>query len=554
MGNAWARIPRPFVGLVLGLCFGLPSALAQIPGKEAPAPAPSGSAQQSSAQPGSAPAAQAKIFDINEYVVDGNTVLSIPEIEEAVYPFLGEGRSADDVDKARAALEDVYQARGYQTVQVNIPPQGVESGVIHLQVVENPVGRLRVVDSHYHLPSEIKATAPSVAEGTVPNMTEVQKDIVTLNQQADLKVTPQLKAGDVPGTVDVDLKVQDTLPLHASVEVNNQYNQDTTPLRVVGSISYDNLWQLGHSISFSYQAAPENLNDAEVYSGTYLARLPGTPVSLLFYGVKSDSDVAALAGTDVVGKGTIFGLRAVVNLLGSDTFYHSFTAGIDRKDLAQNVVTGGVPSNAPVLYYPMTLAYSATVQDGDTTTQADASLNFALQGAGSGSVKFDAQRFEAMREYFYFKADASRTQPLPWWGLVAYGKVQGQITGDSLVSSEQFSAGGENTVRGYLEAERLGDYGAQTTLELRSPSFGKYISSRINDWHFLIFADGATLWLRQPLSGESESSQMAGVGAGMRLTALDDFNAAVDFAFPLVKGAVSQTGDMRVHFRVWSGF
>ena len=524
------------LGLIAGLCAGSLGAAAQTPGPES---------------------ARRK-FDIMEYVVDGNTVLAVPDIEEAVYPFLGESRTATDVDGARKALEDVYQKRGYQTVQVSIPQQGIDSGIVHLQVVENPVGRLRVVDAKYHLLSEIKATAPDIAEGKVLNMKDVQKDIAALNQQPDLKVTPQLKAGKAPGTVDVDLQVEDTLPLHASVEVNNQYNQATAPLRVVGTVSYDNLWGIGHSISASYQTAPQNPSDAKVFSGTYLAHLPDSNVSFLAYGVASDSDVAALAGTDVIGRGNIEGLRAIVTLPSADHFFQSATAGIDRKDLTQNVVTGGIPSNAPVLYYPITLAYHAARIEGDpkaggSETDLDLSANFALQGVGSDSTKFDPQRVNALKQYFYFKAGINSTQPLPY-GMVFFGKLDGQITGDSLLSSEQFSAGGESSVRGYLEAERIGDYGAHTTLELRSPSFGAAISPKINEWRVLGFFDGTGLWLRNPLVGEHSSYSLAGVGLGTRLVAYDDFNAALDLAFPLLDGAVSRADRLRVHFRVSSGF
>jgi hemolysin activation/secretion protein len=495
----------------------------------------------------------ARHFDIMEYVVDGNTVLAVPDIEEAVYPFLGEARTADDVDKARKALEEAYQKHGFQTVQVSIPQQGVESGIVHLQVAENPVGRLRVVDAQYHLPSAIKATAPSVAEGKVIDMAAVQKDIVALNQSPGLRVTPQLKAGKDPGTVDVDLKVEDTLPLHASLEINDQHNQDTTPLRLVGTVGYDNLWQLGHSLSLTYEIAPEDQRDAKVFSGSYLARIPDSPVSLLVYGIKSDSDVAALASTDVIGRGNIFGLRAVVNLPGGDGFFQSVTAGIDRKDLTQNVLTLNVPSNAPVLYYPVTLAYHASLTGGGAETQLDASLNFSVAGLGSNSTKFDTQRYDALRQYFYLKAGASRLQPLGG-GYALFARIDGQITGDSLLSSEQLSAGGANSVRGYLEAERIGDYGARATVELRTPSFGEAVSAKINDWHMLVFADGAALALRNPLAGEQSSISLGSLGVGTRLTAFDDLNAALDIAFPLANASVTRTGDVRFHFRVSSGF
>jgi hemolysin activation/secretion protein len=523
---------------------------AQAKGEESPKPT-----QASDAQPSNA---NVRHFDILEYVVDGNTVLDVPEIEEAVYPFLGENRTADDVDRARKALEDLYQGKGYQTVQVSIPQQGVDDGIVHLQVAENPVGRLRVVAAKYHLPSEIKETASSLAEGKVVNMNDVQNDITALNQQADMKVTPQLKAGKEPGTVDVDLNVEDTLPLHASVELNNQYNQSTQPLRVVGSASYDNLWGIGDSISASYQTAPQKPSDAEVFSGTYLTHIPDSPVSVLAYGVASNSDVAAIAGTDVIGRGNIEGIRAIVTLPDAGKYFSSITAGVDRKDLTQNVVTGGLPSNAPVLYYPVTLAYHGALIDGDpkaggTETDLDVSFNFSVQGLGSGSEKFDPQRFSALNQYFYFKAGASRIQPLPY-GMILYAKADGQMTGDSLLSSEQLSAGGESSVRGYLEAERIGDYGARSTLELRSPSFGAHISPAINEWRVLAFADTAALWLRNPLPGEQSSYTLMGVGVGTRLVAFDDFNAGFDLAFPLLRGAVSKPDSVRIHFRVSSGF
>ena len=525
--------------VIAGLGFTVPAALAQQSATPAPADA-------------SAAAGPPQHFDILEFVVDGNTVLPISDVEDAIYGFMGEAREAGDVDKARDALERLYRARGFQTVQVAIPRQGVENGIIHLQVIENPVGRLRVVDSKYHSLAAVKEMAPSLAEGAVPNLNDVQKDVVALNQQPDLKVTPRLKAGQAPGTVDVDLEVEDHLPLHASVEINNQYNQQTTPLRLVSSVSYDNLWQLGHSVSFTYQTAPENTHDAQVFSGTYLIPLPRSGLSFLLYGVKSDSDVAALAGTDVIGKGNIFGLRGIINLPGADNFYQSVTIGFDRKDLSQNVVTNGTPSQAPVLYYPFSVTYAPSWHDGDILTEASASLNVAVPGIGNGSPAFDAQRFDALKQYLYAKVEFSRTMPLPW-GTSFYGRVLGQVADGALLSSEQLSAGGANSMRGYLEAERLGDNGAEATLEWRSPSLTPWVSPLVNDWHFLVFADDAALSLNDPLPGEKDSFGLADLGIGTRFTVFNVFNGTLDAAFPLFDGAVTKAGDPRIDFRFWAG-
>jgi hemolysin activation/secretion protein len=79
---------------------------------------------------------------IREYRVTGATRLPRVDVERAVYPFLGPGRTNDDVEGARAALEKAYRDRGYQTVGVQVPQQSGRRGIIVLQVVEQKVGRL----------------------------------------------------------------------------------------------------------------------------------------------------------------------------------------------------------------------------------------------------------------------------------------------------------------------------------------------------------------------------------------------------------------------------
>src|ERR1700677_3640297 len=61
-------------------------------------------------------------FYIREYRVPGPHHLQPIEIENAVYPFLGPGRTAHDVEAARDALSKAYQDQNYTSVDVEIPP------------------------------------------------------------------------------------------------------------------------------------------------------------------------------------------------------------------------------------------------------------------------------------------------------------------------------------------------------------------------------------------------------------------------------------------------
>jgi len=127
-----------------------------------------------------------------------------------------------------------------------------------------------------------------------------------LNQIPDRRVTPATRVGVRPGTIDVDLMVEDAFPLHGSLELNNRHGRYTTPLRLAASLRYDNLWQLGHSIAVSYQLAPSRLKDGKVFTASYLARFPNLYwLTLSANYLRQNSDVSTVGGVNVAGPGRL---------------------------------------------------------------------------------------------------------------------------------------------------------------------------------------------------------------------------------------------------------
>jgi hemolysin activation/secretion protein len=513
-------------------------------------------------------------FDIFQYRIEGADRMPQIEVEEAVYPFLGPGRTAADVEKARAALEKAYQAKGYQTVAVSIPQQNAEKGVVVLKVVEAKVGRLRVKGSRYFDTDLIKEKAPSVAEGKLPNFNDVTKDIVALNQLPDRKVTPALRAGATPGTVDVDLNVEDKLPLHGSVELNNRQSPNTTPLRVIASAHYDNLWQRGDSASFTYQVAPQRPTDAIVYSASYLARTEADWLNILLYAVDSKSNVSSVGGVNIVGPGQIFGTRAVFTLPMLENLFHTVSLGIDYKHFDQNVTqpgatAGGQGFGSPVSYYPIVANYSATLNSEGATTVLNAGVTAGLRGLGSDPVQFDIKRFGATTSFFALKGDLTYTRELPG-KFQLYGKIQGQVADQPLVSSEQFTATGADYVRGYLESEVLGDSAAVGTVELRTPNLGEVWSEGkdsasqpskikvVDDWRVFIFADGGRTILLDPLPAQVPPQEaffwVGSFGVGTRVKLFEYTNGMVAVAVPAISQAFTTANNPRVLFRMWGEF
>ncbi len=490
---------------------------------------------------------------INGYTVTGNHLLSELEIDNAVYPYLGPGQSVKSVDAARAALQKAYADKGYETVVVEILPQHVQDGVVQLQVIEAPIGRLDVKGSRYFSLNKIKSQAPSLAPGQVPNFHRIRHDLIALNQWPDRQVIPALQAGVQPGTIDVDLNVKDSSPLHGSLSLDNRYSPDTTPLRIDGALSYDNLWQRGDTLSLAFQVAPQNTNDALVFSGSYLARTNIDWLTLLFYGLVSNSKVSTLGSTNVVGRGQVGGFRALTDLPGGAGFFDSLSTGIDYKNFDQDVTLGGATVPSPVTYYPITSSYSATWQGDNATTQFDAGPTFNIRGFSSSPVSFDNKRYDSESNFIYLRGDLSRQQDLPR-GFQIYGKIQGQVSDEPLVNSEQFSVGGQDTVRGYLESEVLGDDAVVGSVEFRSPQLSQYISPRVEDWRVFLFSDNGHASILDPLPDQQATFNLASLGAGTRIELFNHLNGSVDVAVPLITSVDTKAGEVRVEFRVWVQF
>lgn len=544
-------------GLVLGACAA--AAILAVPvsrawAQDAPAsqtPQPPAPAQQDTH---SAEAAERRV-DIDAYDVDGNTKLDEDTVASAVYPYLGPQRTREDVEDARAALQKAYQEQGYQSVIVEIPPQTVTAGIVKLHVVEAPVGRLRVVGSRYVVPGFVRSAVPSLAEGRVPNFTEAQNELNALNRLPDRQITPIVKAGQEAGTLDVDLRVKDTLPVHASVELNNDHSADTPPLRVLATASYDDLWQLGNTLSFTYLSAPQDVSKSQVFVGAYSAPIYGTPWLLSFSGYTSNSLTNSLGGVGVLGDGYSISGHAILSLPPIGEFADSLNLGLTYDHFLVNsnidpeecavINPDSVPPTSSCStdsYFPMSASYSVSRTAPDWTMDGTVSATLGIRGLGSTQRQFELSRASATTNFVHLNLDVSGMKSF-WQDIQLAMHLTGQLADQPLVPTEQYAAGGLTSVRGYLQSEAIGDDGLGASVELRSPSlatYTPYIGSYIDDWRVFVFGDLGEAWILEPLASQQTFFRLASTGVGSRLMAAGHFSASADMAWPLISGTYTK--------------
>jgi hemolysin activation/secretion protein len=531
---------------------------AEAPGPEIERPTWGGAAAAAAVQRALAPPEpeDPSSFEIKRFEVNGNTLLSPQLIEKTLKPFAGRSKKAEDVENARDALEKQFHDKGYPTVLVNIPEQSVETGVVRLEVIQSRIGRVRVSGNEYFTIAKILKELPSLREGEILYLPKVQEDLAGINRNPDIKVAPILGPGEEPGTIDVELKVKDKLPLHASWELNNRNTHDTTDLRMNTQVRYDNLWQRDHSVSLQFQTSPQDIEQVFAVAGSYVLPAPwGRDNVLAVYGLYTDSNTAFGSGFSTVGKGWVAGFRNVIPLPAVGDYAHNLSLGMDYKDFEDNLSVEETEGSATKLQYlPLSFAYNSSMKDTFGVTQFSSGINMAIRGLVTRQEEFQEKRYNSRGNYIYLTGGLERTQSLPY-GLGLFGKVDGQISDQPLISNEQFIAGGLKSVRGYKETEATGDDGLHFTVEFLLPDVVGYTPWKERGGLTpYIFYDFAWVKLKEPLPGEDKNTDLQGAGVGLRGAFTEHLDFELAWGMALAKTEKTDKGDSDVYFVIKGQF
>jgi hemolysin activation/secretion protein len=434
-------------------------------------------------------------------------------------------------------------------VLVDIPEQKVQDGIIRLKVTETTVDRVYISGSRYYSLGHIRDSMSAIARGEKPHIPTMQAQLTQLAQETpDRVVTPIMRAGRTPGTVEFELKVKDELPVHGSLEVNNRNTEDTTRARTMASLRYDNLWQKNHSVSLQYQVSPDDTNEVEVWAGTYVMPVWGDR-RLALYAVDSKSDVATVGALNVVGDGNIYGARLILPFDPTQTYFHNATFGVDYKDFNEDALQGADTASTPIDYAPFTARYDGVWRTLEQMTEFGFGVTWAFRGVATSRKAFDEKRFGAKSNFYYLTANVRNLYRLPRDFRIA-SRLGGQLAGSILISNEQFSAGGMESVRGYFESQVLGDDGITGSLELQSPHLGRDGWEWLRELRAHAFLDASAVRVRDALPGQDDSFDLAGAGFGFRLEAWESLSGNFDYAWALQDVGRIESGDQRADFEL----
>jgi len=468
-----------------------------------------------------------------------------------------------DENRIRAALatyQDRLIKRGYMLAQLRLASSEIIDQIPRVKV-EVDVGRFgylsfwRVEQTKEGVPirepyrgchfseRQLRRRLADISSDSPFNYAEFYRRLYDINMHPDLTLHTRLRLReDDRRYVDMEMTVEERLPMHAILEISNTGTESTDEWRAGLTLQHLNLFKRDDVLTFRGINAID-LSSLNSFALNY--RLPyswGKGGTVTAFGGYSSVDSDEIAqNISIRGSGWFVGGQGAHRVFDSTRHLVSLGMGLVYRSVEDQLVfadTRGRKRVAESEPLSLSVSYASKREDalrGRNYLTLESVYNIGAGLGVSSDEAFNDLRQNAREEYSLFRLQLARLQSLYFgtelarakdWSL--FIKVEGQYAGEALIPAEQFAVGGMNTVRGYEERALLGDHGGLATMEIRSPLLQNLLarpfSRRKRDsdnramdrLQILAFADAGFITRAELLQGEERSETLTSSGLGLR--------------------------------------
>jgi hemolysin activation/secretion protein len=532
---------RGTISLLLSLGLAGSQAQAQpLPSSGIPASPLTQLAEQSTTQTEAPPpvpgAGTEKTLKVDSFAVQGNTLLTDQDIRAAVGGFEGRDLTLAEMKEAAARLTDLYRRKGYLLVRAIIPKQSFASNTVTIQVLEGKVGSVTIEGGKHYSEDFIKNHIDAATMDGNFQVDRFQRQLLILNEYSDLSAQAVLRPGSESGTADIVVKVEDDSPIHFGLDYNNWGIPETGEHRFGATFDAGNIITDGDAFRLRGVLQTPTDDTTTYFQVRYDApiNVNGTRLGVEYQRGDFSSGDGLAQILDVRGDTDIISGYVTHALIRSLNHSSDLGLTISSKNV-NNHIFGNLPL-AREDYLTARLDYKGDWRSVGGRSLLAASLT---KGFGGDGGLFTSNP-RASDDFTKINLDAMRIQNL---GTNFYGmlRASGQIGFDSLYSMEQFMLGGISSVRGYSQAELLGDSGYAVTAELRwSP-----IAENPEIFQVVTFIDHGGVSIHDKFPGELPVDNLTGAGFGFRSSLNENTHLTLDIGFP-ISPSKTRRGDSAV--------
>ena len=488
----------------------------------------------------------------------GNTVFSDAELLELVSNRVGKKVSIEELEAVRKTISKHYIDHRYVNSGAVIEDQDLAGGVLKIRVVEGWLDVVNVMNKEGWLRTGYLRKRIHREVGKPLNLDDLKLALELIRRDDKIrKINTALVPSDELGQSHLDMIVTEKKVFDVGIGISNRRPPSVGAEEAEVFFGTKNLTSLGDTLRLNYTFTQEGMREADFgdagnYSMFY--SLPLTRWDTTLELGLTQSDYAILEepfdALDIQSDTRMYTV-ALRQPIYRD-FQHEFSVTLKGEHRRSEVLVSGER-----------FSISPGSVDGQTRiTALRISPEYVYRSqerviAARTTFSFGLDKLDPImtsdfdRKYFTWMTQASWVESVAKNDTLLVVKLLHQYTDQSVVSMEQFSLGGMNTIRGYRENQLIRDNALVISPELRIPVYkDRYGQALV---YLIPFFDYGTAW---NTDGPKNRETIYSAGLGVTYNPTDYINMAVYWGHAFKDFNIPNDDDLQdygIHFQLRIG-
>ena len=506
---------------------------------EAAAPASELAADGAAATPESDTAETAtSCFNLVDVKLTGSTLIDQPMTDMMFAGEIGTCITPEFIGSALERLNGYFLDAGFVTTRAYITPQDLKSGSLEITVVEGTIEDIRLNDNS---PGDRRRVRMAFVArpGDILNINDIDQGLAQMNRPRSVVATLNLVPGNEAGQtiVQIDEKLVSN-PVRYKLGLDNSGSQSTGTTKSTLGVDADNLLSMNETISVSHIGSA----DTNALAGSITLPIGHNTIEASSSYSDYLSDVDQF--TQIFGRTDSRELKLTRFLFKTDTGDVKAEVSLAKKS-TRRTINDLVLTPQRLTTARAGLKYSGRLENGVSLSAnlylaAGTKLLNATRDAGLDKTAPRAQ-------FRKLQADGSVTvSHIP--GMTIQTTYAGQLAPHPLYSSEQISAGGQKSVRGFKGNAISGDSGFYAQTDVIMPVPARFIPKAAEP-----YAAGVQVYGGLDVGAARDlalgkTNLVAGGGGGMRMN-FGGFSGEIGAGAPIYRKHGSRNNKIETYVK-----
>ncbi len=492
---------------------------------------------------------------VSAFRFEGNTVFTDEQLAEVVAGFIDRELTTEQLEAARQAVTLHYINGGYINSGATLPDQSVVDGVVWFTITEGQLSQV-TVQGNERLKSDYIRKRVERGASVPLSLHELRDALELVRQNPNIgRVNAELRPGAAPGDSLLDVTVEEAKQFRAGFRFSNSRPPSLGAERLELLLAHSNLTGNGDALNLQWGITKGgidemNFGDDDEINVSYTIPLNEDDVTLQLSFTRSDTLVIEdpFSALNINSESESFGFTVRVPVERTPNSEFALSFGFENR--SNETFIGSTP-----------FSFSPGAENGQTEVTAlrftqewvNRSQTHAVAARSTMSVGVDALGATANGnsvpdgQFFSWLGQVQYIQLIPDTNNQLVVRISGQVAADPLLTMEQFSIGGSETVRGYRENQLVRDEGVVVTVEFRVPlvfdAAGNAVFTLVP---FYDFGSGSNI------TAGSVSNDISSAGLGLVFQPNDQFSAQLFWGQPFRKIDTPEFDlqDIGLHFNI----